>query len=75
MEKHLISYRYYKDALERARQMKLKLNEWTWVPFNETYRQRKLLGRRVSDIKYLIGDFTDKEKEYLIYPRSNKNAF
>jgi len=52
MEKYLISSRNYWDAKEIAKNMNLKLIEWVWIPFNETYRQRKLMGRRVSNIKF-----------------------
>lgn len=70
MEKYLISCRLYRDALETSKSMKLRICEWVWIPLNED-RQRKILGRRVSNIKYLIGSFTDKEKEYLMHPRVN----
>lgn len=71
MEKYLISCRSYKDALEISKSMKLKRSEWVWIPFNDMFRQRKLLGRRASNIKYLIGSFTDKEKAYLMHSRVN----
>jgi len=71
MDKYLMSCWFYRDALETSKSMKLKRSEWLWIPLNKD-RERKLLGNRVSDIKYLIGDFTDEEKEYLIRTPGSK---
>jgi hypothetical protein len=75
MGKYLISAIERRWAVGIARDKGLKANQWVYVPFDENERKRRLLGRRVLSSEYLIGYFTDEEKEYLIYPRSEKNAF
>ena len=74
MEKYLISTMFLKEAQEIAMGMGLKREQWRWVP-SDRGRKEKLLGSGVSDKKYLIGTYTDKEIEYLVRPRSKKIAF
>lgn len=71
MDKYLISHLSYRDALEQASMMGIKKDEFIYVSMRDkTIRQNQIMGRRVSDEKYLIGHFTDGEKEHLIrYPR------
>ncbi|OZV10778.1 hypothetical protein CIW83_18335 [Tissierella sp. P1] len=67
MEKYLISTETLREAKEIARQKNLKENEWKYIPQDVT-RKSKIMGTRVSDEKYLIGYFSDNEREYLNCP-------
>ena len=65
-DKYLISTVFYKDAVVISKRMNLKIHEWIHIPFCSKERNRHIQGRRVSDLKYLIGNFSDEEKEYLL---------
>lgn len=65
-EKYLISAWCKANAALQAERLLLKKNQWVYVPFCESERDKTLIGRRVSELKYLIGGFSDEEKQYLL---------
>jgi hypothetical protein len=65
-DKYLISAPSLKYANQVARENNLSLSQWSYIPYEENARSRKLPGRRVSDEKYLIGYFSPAEKGLLI---------
>lgn len=72
VETYIISHLSYHDALEQASMLGIPKRDVIYVPMgNERNRQNAIMGRRVSDEKYLIGHFTEEEKEHLLrHPRS-----
>lgn len=65
VEKHLISIVNKRMASRYAEKLGLKRGEYIHIPLDGV-REEKLMGRRVSDEKLLIGYFTDEEKAYLL---------
>ncbi len=58
--KYLISKEFFKESADIAKQMGLKRNEWTHIPYDRKERRKNLLGRR-ADKEHLIGYFSEEE--------------
>jgi hypothetical protein len=68
MDKYLISDLSYQRAISVSKQLRLRADEWEFIPFSGELRDQRLRGRRVSDPKYLVGPFTEREKIILTRP-------
>lgn len=66
MDKYLITALTAKRAVLIAKEMKLKRTGWDYIPCIALLRHGSIQGRRVSNTKYLIGEFTNEEREYLL---------
>lgn len=64
---YLISAQTIRQAEGLAKEKRLRRNNWIYIPWEPGYcRREKLRDRRISDIKYLLGWFTDCEIKFLL---------
>ncbi|MFW6030877.1 MAG: hypothetical protein ACOCRO_11590 [Halanaerobiales bacterium] len=68
MGKYLISLPFV-EAVETAYRMSLSKKEWEFINPAQKVKfeiRNKLLGIRIPNESLLIGEFTDREKKYLL---------
>jgi hypothetical protein len=71
-DRYLISAVKLRSAFETAMKMGLKRFDWVYIPWEYNERRKKIMGQRVGDFKFLIGSFSDEEKEYLLASNWNR---
>lgn len=63
---YLISDHLRHAAQCKAQGLDLKPDEWVYIPYERTMRERELRGRTVPHACYLVGAFGDKERAQLV---------